>query len=1283
MKMRSVMSPKSASLLAGIIVMGALIFWLFNDQKSIGLPPTSPVAEKGTVAANTEPTALTKAPTSKEAKQPVAQAAKDQQPVKDEELVRTQDRYAKAVVLAEREEKSAFAGKPVIKRLRLVRDDSFKYPLLRVEDDFSEESGARVLVNQTAMVADHVMVTVKDAKTNGAALEAQISALGATVRRKMPASGVWLVAYPDADLDTVTRAREELGRLEGLVRYTDLDFIAYALVTPNDTSFGELWGMHNTGQVGGTVDADIDAPEAWDMHTGSAAVKVGVIDTGIDHTHPDLAANMWANPNEIAGNGIDDDGNGFNDDTRGWDFVNNDNNAMDDQYHGTHCAGTIGGAGNNGAGVAGVCWTVSLIPLKFLNSGGSGAISDAAEAVAYGTSIGVHLTSNSWGGGLFNQAFKDVLDASHAAGILFVAAAGNNTSNNDLGDFYPSNYDSPCVISVASTTRTDAKSSFSSYGLTTVDLGAPGSEIYSAQPAGLYQNLSGTSMATPHVSGACALVKAFKPSLTHLEIRDVILGSVDVTPAMTGITVTGGRLNVHKALLALDDLAVTPSVVFAAKGPVGGPFSPTLQTYTLTNTDATTPLNWTAAAGAPWVSVSPAEGTLAAGASATVSMTFNNSVNALPAAVHAGSVIFTNTTSGVSFTRGVSLAVGQVDHFTELFTSNNDTDNQSWLFTPNGSDSFYSVLRSTGVTSFPTDPAGGTNLTLFDNDVATVTPSGGQTVRLYGTAYPSFFVGSNGNVMFGSNDTLSAESLANHFALPRVSALFDDLNPASGGGTVSWQQLGDRVAVTYQTIPQAAGTDSNSFQIELFTDGRIRITCLGIAATDGLIGLSRGLGTPGGFVSSDFNSYPTTPPPPAIRVIVPNTTTEGAGTLAGQGSVTLPVAAVADTVVNLGSSNTSEVTVPASVTVLAGQASAMFDVTVIDDAVLDGTRVAVISAASSGYTSAGAAVAVQDNDGTAVITLTAPTSATEGVGSVLGTVSLSITPTVAVTVGLSSSDSTAVIVPGGVVIPAGQTSATFAIQIVNDTKIDGLQSATISASVAGWTGDTADMDVLDNENTNLAISLPTTVTEGGTGTGTVSISGTLPADLIVTPVSDTTARLTVPATVTIPAGSTSATFTLTAPNNTLTDGSAIVNVAVSAAGFTGANANTTVLDNDLHHFVWNAIGTTQTRGVPFSVTITAKDVNEVTIASFTSTATLSAAGTSGTLAMTPTTTGAFTTGVWTGNVTVNTFDPAAVLTATNTGKTGSSNAFNVTIGALASFAWDTQPSRSRGANVNA
>lgn len=1193
----------------------------------------------------------------------------------------TVDRYERSVVLAERESLLEVGGERRITRLRLVRENTFKYPLIRVEDEFRDGPQGRVLLRQTAMVGDHVMVKPKDAKMDEKAMLASLKKLGATVRRKMPASGVWLVAFPNANLETVTNAIAEMGKLKELVRYAEPDYIVHATVIPGDTSFGDLWGMHNTGQSGGTVDADIDAPEAWDLNTGSATVKVGVIDTGIDHAHPDLAANIWTNPAEIAGNGIDDDGNGYIDDTRGWDFVNNDNNATDDHYHGTHCAGTIGGVGNNGAGVTGVCWSVSLIPLKFLDATGSGSGSDALEAVAYGTGVGVHLTSNSWGGGGYSQAFKDVLDAANTAGILFVAAAGNDASNNDAVASYPSNYDSPNVISVAATTRTDAMSSFSNYGLTMVDLGAPGSSIYSTQPGGLYQNLSGTSMATPHVAGACALLKAFRPSLSHAEIRNTIIATVDPTPAMAGKSVSGGRLNIRNALLGLDDLSVTPGSALAATGPLGGPFAPSFQTYTLTNHDATTALSWTATAGANWFSVSPSGGTLAAGASTTVTVAFNGAAASLAAGSYSSSVIFTNTASSYELQRVVNLNAGSADYFTELFTSANDTDNQSWLFTPNASANFYSVLRTAAV-AFPTSPTGGTTLVLSEDSFLQVTPTGGATVSLYGTSYSSLYVSSNGYVTFGTGDTDYEESLAAHFAMPRIAVLFDDLDP-SAGGTISWRQLADRVAVTYQNVPQWGTANSNNFQIEMFLDGRIRITCLGIAAADGLIGLSKGLGTPATFVSSDFSAYGAVPQP-TLAVTVPSTATEGDGVLAGLGTVTLSAVQASDTVVALASSSTGEATVPATATILAGQLSATFDVTILDDAFLDGTQTVIITASSAGFGSGAGVIAVQDNDGTATLSLSVPASAAENAGTVQGTVTASTAPGSPVTVSLSSSDTSEAQVPPTVVIPAGQTSANFTITIVNDTAIDGTQAATITAHVANWTDGNATINVLDNENTNLGISLPSPITEGATGTGTVTISGTLPSPLVVSLSSDTTSRLTVPATATIAAGATSATFTLTAVNNALTDGTAGVLITASASGFTGASATTSVLDDDVHHFTISTIASPQTRGVPFNATITAQDVNNVTVASFTGTAALSASGTGGAVSITPTTTTAFTAGVWTGSVTVNNFDTGVVLTASDgAGHTGASNAFDVGFGALHHFTWNTQASRAQGAAVSA
>ena len=349
----------------------------------------------------------------------------------------------------------------------------------------------------------------------------------------------------------VEKAVDDLKRNPN-VEYTEPNYIVYTTLVPTDPHFSKLYGLHNTGQTGGKVDADIDAPEAWDLQTGSNSIVVAVIDTGVDYAHGDLAANTWVNKNEIPNNGIDDDNNGFIDDYRGWNFIGvGNNNPFDDHGHGTHVSGTIGAVANNGIGAAGVSWNVKIMPLKFLSSSGSGSISDAIEAVEYATMMGANIMSNSWGGGGFSQAMKDAIEAANDAGILFVAAAGNSNSNNDVSPNYPSNYDVSNVVAVAATDHNDNKASFSSYGATTVDLGAPGVNIFSSVPNGScslcslsgYRYLSGTSMATPHVSGALALIKSQFPELTSDGLKARLLSSVDPISALNGITVTGGRLN--------------------------------------------------------------------------------------------------------------------------------------------------------------------------------------------------------------------------------------------------------------------------------------------------------------------------------------------------------------------------------------------------------------------------------------------------------------------------------------------------------------------------------------------------------------------------------------------------------------------------------------------------------------------------------------------------------------------------------------------------------------------
>ena len=268
------------------------------------------------------------------------------------------------------------------------------------------------------------------------------------------------------------------------VEHAEPNYIVYANVnTPNDADLGQLWGLHNTGQnvngTSGTIDADIDAPEAWDVTTGSSAVVVAVIDSGVDINHPDLAANIWVNPGETPGNGIDDDANGYVDDVNGWDFYIDDNDPRDANGHGTHVAGTIAAVGNNGTGGTGVSWSAKIMALRFLDAWGSGTTANAIAAIEYATAMGADIINNSWGGGGFNTSLKTAIEAS---GAVVVCAAGNSGINNDGTPHYPSSFNSANIIAVAASDQNDALASFSNYGANSVDVAAPGTNIYSAAP---------------------------------------------------------------------------------------------------------------------------------------------------------------------------------------------------------------------------------------------------------------------------------------------------------------------------------------------------------------------------------------------------------------------------------------------------------------------------------------------------------------------------------------------------------------------------------------------------------------------------------------------------------------------------------------------------------------------------------------------------------------------------------------------------------------------------------
>ncbi len=839
---------------------------------------------------------------------------------------------------------------------RSLYDTDFKYPQLLVEETYQQLASGEERVNHVAMVANHALVRFPAAMLPNE-IEQWSADRGYSVLKKLRTANVYLIQTPESGVDALDRILADFrtsfpsSDSEPGV-FAEPDYIVTTSTIPDDSSFGSLWGLHNTGQSGGTADADIDAPEAWDIGTGSHQVLVGIIDTGIDRTHPDLAPNMWSNPAEIAGNGLDDDNNGFIDDVYGWDFYANDNNPHDENGHGTHCAGTIGAVGDNGTGVVGVNWNVSMVALRFLSPGGSGSTSDAIDAVNYGKKIGVDLTSNSWGGGGNSSALENAIRNAGASNILFVAAAGNDSLNTDVSPHYPSSYSLDCIVSVASSDRNDARSYFSNYGLVAVDLAAPGSSIYSTLPGGTYGSKSGTSMATPHVAGAVALMKSHSPDAPVAEIKQLLFDYVDPLPAFSGKCVTEGRLNIHQTMENM-------------RGPV--------------------------------------------------------SVVLLPEA---------NETDGI-------------------------LTNAAW--------------------------------------------------------------------------------------------------------------------VVFEEAP------------------------------------------------------------------------------------------VSNITVSLTSSDTTEILVPSNVVVMAGQTSTVFNVEVLDDALVDGSQEVEIIPYADGYTPESDTMVVHDSE-SATLSLTLPAYTFEGAAAFSGAVMVNPAPEADVLV-LLESEHPDEVNSGSVVVPAGQTLALFELQAHDDNLIDGIQTATITARVENWVSGSATMFVYDNENASLTVSVPDSAFEGDgvlTNAGTVSVPGLVTSDVHISLTSSDTSEIAVPYSVTIPLGASSAAFDITVVDDGEADGRQNCSIVANFPGFIPGVDSMSVADNELDHFLIGEVAAQQVAGVPFSFDVTAVNMDNETIESFSETTDLRATGDAGSLAVEPDSL-TFSDGQWSGVVAVNEISDNVVLFVdAGGGHVGTSTVFNVT-----------------------
>ncbi|QSX66567.1 MAG: DUF4347 domain-containing protein [Dolichospermum sp. DET69] len=900
-------------------------------------------------------------------------------------------------------------------------------------------------------------------------------------------------------------------------KYIEPDYIVTKAVTiPNDPGFGQLWGLNNTGQNGGTPDADIDAPEAWDIQKGNPNLVIGVIDTGVDYNHPDLVGNIWTNPGEIAGDGIDNDNNGYIDDIRGWDFAYNDNNPSDVDGHGTHVSGTIAGKGNNGVGVTGVAWNAKIMPLKFLADDGFGSTSNAIKAIDYATAKGVKITNNSWGGGPSEQALYNAINAAGQAGALFIAAAGNDSIDTDTSPHYPSSYNLANIISVASTTNTDSLSWFSNYGLTSVDLGAPGSGIYSTLPNNSYGTYSGTSMASPHVAGAAALVWSQNPTWTAQQVKNTLMNTGDPIAALAGKTVSGKRLNVFNALAAANLPSVTVSVSPATVQEDGA--TNLVYTFTRTNLNLSSPLtvNFGASgiANAAPVGSDPADYNLLTNGSVTFNPTtklgtVTFAANATTATVAVDPIADTVQENNESVILTVNSGTGYIgdapntatgtiiseEGFTTYFSDDFANNTKGWTL---GTEwQIGAAKTSTGQVFGNPDP-GTDNTPTADNGVAGVVIGGNASAALHDFYYLTSPVinTSTANKLFfefarwlNSDYTPYMQNKVEIFnGSSWVNLLPSNFNDYPGVQDNAWTPQQFDISAYKSASTQirfgfnvgSAGVFTvsswNVDDVKIYGDGGSTLPVITVAATDA----------------------------DAAETLLGTTPNPGQYTLTRTGDVTGSLT-VNVALTGTATNGTDYTTIPNTVTFAAGSSTALVDLNVTDDTLVEAAETAILTVTSgTGYTvgtAASATVNIADNDLPVIIDVSANQTVVEGITSpqnVTYTVTLFGDSTETVTVQYATVNNTAIAgsdyttTNGTLTFAPGVTNQDIIIPILNDSLNEAQETfnLTLSSPTNAQLGTaTVTTTITDTLTSAVTTTLATNV-ENLTLTGITAINGT-------------------------------------------------------------------------------------------------------------------------------------------------------------------------------------------------